>query len=91
MHVLLVLEQRAVQRRDDRLRSFDRSASVGMSSASRSFSQSRSSEVEGFFFRPGTSRSSKNTSSASRSRLFFSPGKCTSTMRSIVSLSGKRM
>ncbi len=60
-------------------------------SASSSFSQSSSSEVEGFFFSPGTSRTSKNTSIASRSSDFFSPGKCTPTMRSIVSLSGKRM
>src|SRR6266571_4212264 len=73
------------------LRSLLRSASGGMSSASRSFSQSRSSEVEGFFFRPGTSRTSKNASSASRKSDFFSPGKCTPTIFSIVSLSGKRM
>ena len=66
-----------------------RSASGGMSSASRSFSQSRSSDVEGFFFSPGTSRRLKNTSSASASSAFLSPGKCTSTMRSIVSRSGK--
>src|ERR1700681_1649998 len=52
-----------------------RSASGGMSSASNSFSQSRSSEVDGFFFNPGTSRSSKKTSSASLSKLFFKPGK----------------
>ncbi len=73
------------------LRSFERSASGGMSSASSSFSQSSSSEVDGFFFRPGTSRTSKNTSIASRSSDFFRPGKCTATIFSIVSLSGKRM
>src|SRR5207244_5849603 len=56
------------------LRSFERSASGAMSSASRSFSQSSSSEVEGFFFKPGTSRTSKNTSSASKKR-FFEPRK----------------
>src|SRR5437773_849894 len=73
------------------LRSLALRASGGMSSASRSFSQSSSSEVEGFFLRLGTSRTSKNTSSASRSSDFLSPGKCTSTILSIVSLSGKRM
>src|ERR1700674_3336006 len=52
-----------------------RSASGGMSSASNSFNQSRSSEVDGFFFKPGTSRNSKKTSSASLSKLFFNPGK----------------
>src|SRR6202790_909616 len=41
------------------------SASGGMSSASNSFSQSRSSEVEGFFFKPATSRHSTEASSAS--------------------------
>ena len=43
------------------------------SSAISSFSQSTSSLVEGFFFRPGTLRTSKNTSSASltRSALIF--------------------
>ena len=73
------------------LRSFERSASGEMSSASRSFSQSSSSEVEGFFYSPGTSRISKNTSIASRRSDFLRPGKCTPTIFSIVSLSGKRM
>src|ERR1700730_8492372 len=68
-----------------------RSASGGMSSASKSFNQSRSSEVDGFFFKPGTSRNSKKTSSASLSRLFFNTGKWTSTMRVIVSRSGNLM
>src|SRR5579862_2054234 len=36
--------------------SFSRSASGGTSSFRRSFSQSRSSLVDGFFLRPGTSR-----------------------------------
>src|SRR5258706_2564989 len=58
----------------DALRSKDRSASGGMSSASRSLSQSSSSEVEGFFFRPGTSRTSKNTSIASLSSDFLRVG-----------------
>src|SRR6266576_353686 len=52
-----------------------RSASGGMSSASNSFNQSRSSDVDGFFFNPGTSRNSKKTSSASLSKLFFKAGK----------------
>src|SRR4029453_12976804 len=52
-----------------------RNASGGMSSASKSFSQSRSSEVDGFFLRPGTSRRSKKTSRASVSSAFLSPGK----------------
>ena len=56
-----------------------------------SFSQSSSSEVDGFFFSPGTSRISKKTSSASRSSDFFRLGKCTSTMRCMVSLSGNLM
>src|SRR5207249_874095 len=51
------------------------SASGGMSSASSNLSQSRSSEVDGFFLRPGTSRKLKNTSSASASSAFLSPGK----------------
>src|SRR6185312_10347511 len=68
-----------------------RSASGGMSSASRSFSQSSNSEVDGFFFSPGMSRSSKKTSSASCSKAFFKPGKCTSTIRAIVALSGNLM
>ena len=67
------------------------SASGGMSSASRSLSQSRSSEVDGFFLSPGTSRRLKNTSSASASSDFFNPGKWTSTILVIVSLSGNRM
>ena len=58
MHVLLVLEQRAVQRRNELLGSLERSASGDMSSTISSFSQSSSSEVDGFFFRPGTSRMS---------------------------------
>ena len=62
-----------------------------MSSASSSFSQSSSSDVDGFFFSPGTSRRLKNTSSASVSNAFLRPGKCTSTIRVIVSRSGKRM
>ena len=64
---------------------------MALFSAISSFSQSSSSDVEGFFFRPGTSRISKNTSSASRSSAFFRSGKCTSTMRCIVSLSGNLM
>src|SRR5580693_7928360 len=36
-----------------------------MSSLSSSFSESNSSDVEGFFFRPGTSRTSKKIRSAS--------------------------
>src|SRR6476469_10959221 len=67
------------------------SASAGMSSATRSLSQSSSSDVDGFFLRPGTSRISKNDSSASFSSDFLSLGKCTCTIFSIVSLSGKRM
>ncbi len=51
-----------------------------MSSASSSFSQSSSSEVDGFFFRPGTSRTSKKRSSAFGSSSFFSVGKWTSTI-----------
>ena len=58
VHVLLVLEQRAVQRRDELLGVLRRSASGDMSSTISSFSQSSSSEVDGFFFRPGTSRMS---------------------------------
>ncbi len=42
-----------------------RSASGEMSSASRILSQSSSSDVDGFFLRPGTSRRLKKTSSAS--------------------------
>jgi hypothetical protein len=53
MHVLLVLEQRAVQRRDGVLLVLGAQASGGMSSASSSLSQSISSLVDGFFFRPG--------------------------------------
>src|SRR6185437_4940933 len=45
-----------------------RNASGGMSSTISSFSQSSSSEVAGFFFKPGTSRIWKNTFSASRAR-----------------------
>ncbi len=42
-----------------------RSTASPMLSAISSFSQSTSSEVEGFFFRPGTLRTSKKMSSAS--------------------------
>jgi hypothetical protein len=45
-----------------------------MSSATSSLIQSSSSEVDGFFFRPGTSRISKNAVSASDSSRFFMPG-----------------
>ena len=68
-----------------------RSVSGGMSSATSSLSQSRSSEVEGFFLSPGTSRISKKVSSDSRSRSFLRSGKWTPTMLIIVSLSGNRM
>src|SRR5207247_988296 len=73
------------------LRSVLLSASGGMSSANNNFSQSRSSEVEGFFLRPGTSRKLKNTSSASCNNAFLSPGKCTSTICVIVTRSGNWM
>ncbi|MNP78128.1 hypothetical protein D3C76_1756770 [compost metagenome] len=42
-----------------------RSTASPISSAISSFSQSTSSEVDGFFFRPGTLRTSKKMSSAS--------------------------
>src|SRR6266849_6083944 len=62
-----------------------------MSSLSRSFSQSNSSDVEGFFFRPGTSRTSKKIRNASSTRRFLMLGKCTSTIRCMVSTSGNLM
>ncbi|MNJ70859.1 hypothetical protein D3C77_673470 [compost metagenome] len=51
-----------------------RSTASPMLSAISSFSQSTSSEVEGFFFRPGTLRTSKNTSSASATSALLMPG-----------------
>ena len=48
-----------------------RSASGPMSSASSSLSQSRNSEVDGFFFRPGTSRTSKKTSQRLRQQVLL--------------------
>ena len=51
-----------------------RSASGGPSSASSSYSQSRSTEVDGFFFSPGVARTSKNAASASASSSFFRSG-----------------
>ena len=63
-----------MQRRNDLFRSPLFNASTGMSSASNSFSQSSNSDVEGFFFNPGISRTSKKTRSASPSKSFFSPG-----------------
>ncbi|MNN89826.1 hypothetical protein D3C81_2076960 [compost metagenome] len=48
-----------------------RSTASPMLSAISSLSQSTSSEVDGFFFRPGTLRTSKNTSSASLTRSFL--------------------
>ena len=65
MHVLLVLEQCAVQRRDQFLGVALAQPSGAMSSLSRSLSQSSSSEVVGFFFSPGVSRSVKNDRMAS--------------------------
>src|SRR5262249_31495593 len=62
-----------------------------MSSLSSSLSQSSSSEVEGFFFRPGTSRTSKKMRSASSTRRFLMPAKCTSTILPMVSASGNLM
>ena len=62
-----------------------------MSSATSSFSQSSSSLVEGFFFRPGRPRTSKNTFIAALSKSFFRSGKCTSTICFIVSGSGNLM
>ena len=58
VHVLLVLEQRAVQRRDQLPGSVSRRVSGEMSSLSSSLIQSSSSEVEGFFLMPGTSLTS---------------------------------
>jgi hypothetical protein len=55
-----------------------------------SLSQSSSSEVDGFFFRPGT-RASRRTSQRFGTSSRFMPGKCTSTICVIVSASGKRM
>ena len=81
VHVLLVLEQRAVQGRQRLLRIVAAQRLGRMSSATSSLSQSSSSEVDGFFFSPGVSRSSKNAASASASSSCFSRGKCTSTMR----------
>ncbi len=72
--VLLVFQQRAVQWRDDLARSRSRSVSGWTSSFKRSFSQSRSSEVEGFLRRPGTSRRSKNTESASATKALLDAG-----------------
>jgi hypothetical protein len=52
-HVLLVLQQRAVQRRHGGLAVLAAQRFGGMSSATSSLSQSSSSLVDGFFFRPG--------------------------------------
>ena len=57
---------------------------------SSSFSQSRSSEVEGFFLRPGTSRSSKKMLSASDDQPLLDAGEVhVDDCRCIVSASGK--
>ena len=52
-----------------------RSVSGLMSSFSSSFSQSSSSDVEGFFFRPGTSRSSKKIDQRLVHQLLLDAGK----------------
>src|SRR5579863_2403304 len=67
VHVLLVLQQRAVQGRNDLLLVGRAQRSGGMSSASSSLSQSSSSEVDGFFFNPDTLRNSKKLVSAADS------------------------
>jgi hypothetical protein len=67
-----------------------RSASGGMSSASSSLSQSSSSEVDGFFFRPGTSRS-RRTLQRLAQQVALQAGEVDVDDRVIVSLSGKRM
>ena len=51
-----------------------RSASGGIYSATNSLIQSSSSEVDGRFFKPGTSRISKKVSNASLSNRFFKSG-----------------
>ncbi len=62
-----------------------------MSSATSSLIQSSSSEVEGFFFRPGVSRTSKNAASASRQQLLLQVREVHPDDGAIVSSSGKRM
>src|SRR5690606_21692210 len=66
-------------------------SSAGTDSATSNCNQSRNSDVDGFFFRPGTSRSVKKVSSAERTTSSRMPGKCTSTMACRVSRSGKAM
>jgi hypothetical protein len=56
LDVLLVLQQRAMQGRDELVGIFLAQRFTSMSSDISSFSQSSSSLVDGFFFRPGTSR-----------------------------------
>ncbi|MNY67704.1 hypothetical protein D3C86_2053370 [compost metagenome] len=68
-----------------------RSSASPIWSAISSLSQSTSSEVDGFFFSPGTLRMSKKISSASCTSSWRMLGKCTSTIFCRVTRSGKAM
>ena len=66
--------------------------SIGLiSSSNKSFIQSNASEVDGFFFNPGISLTSKNLFSAASSNDFLISGKCTWTIFFKVSISGNWM
>ena len=63
--------------------------SIGLiSSSNKSLIQSRASEVDGFFFNPGISLTSKNLFNAASSNVFFISGKWTWTIFFKVSISG---